>query len=155
MLAQHKRDMEAHDQRMRALGFWDPTEWRRGESGKMEPIWEPERCRLYALDYQDLCCDEKTWDFTWARVDFPTEGLIKYLHPKGNIKTWQRWWEKERESYPKYYDSLWEWVESAKYPKEIVLTPTSIWDGWHRSACSMLLQRPTVPAIFGTPKNKP
>ena len=97
-------------------------------------------------------------DYDWTEVsDYPVSRLF-HLMSGGD---WAGWLKNEIAMYREEgswdnRESEWEAMIHEPIREPIVLTELSglgyLWDGWHRTAATIVSGRKSIPAIVGTPK---
>lgn len=101
-----------------------------------------------------LKADDAYWVYDPA---FPVERLMAAMD--GGPEAWAEWYKDElemdkEEELNRYWDEL--SVEEIREPI-IVAFPSNgsvqIWNGWHRTAGSIVSGKKTIPAIYGVPKH--
>ncbi|WP_315921357.1 hypothetical protein [Mesorhizobium sp. SP-1A] len=100
------------------------------------------------------CNDEQTpiADFEWSETELSVEALLTLM----SAEEWKEFWIQELDIAKYDLEDELRWsrlaVEEIEEPIVVVQKDDgsySIWDGWHRSAATVVTGRATIKAVFG------
>lgn len=126
-------------------------------------MWTPPDLEEYARGYEsENHFDGRGADeFDWRLVpEFPVGEFLKPSQAYGTqtAEEWAAWFASENEfSAADYGHPYWEHLADEEITDPIIMSYNEegkwhIWDGWHRTGAAIATDRPTVPAVVGTPK---
>jgi hypothetical protein len=89
------------------------------------------------------CNDEQIpiEDFEWSEIDLSVEALLKIM----SREKWDEFWLEELDIAKNDLEDIQEPIIIVQKDDGIY----SIWDGWHRSAATVVTGRAAIKAIFG------
>ena len=100
------------------------------------------------------CNDEQTpiADFEWAEAELSVDKLLTIM----TREAWKEFWDEELDIAKNDLQDELRWsrlaVEEIEEPIVIVQTEDgshTIWDGWHRSAATVVTGREVIKAVYG------